>query len=109
MKKAILLPNSIKDKELKITKATAEKLLDRGLEVLPPQRVGYVHSAILPYIRGYYMVGLFHMKKAIAELEQAIDEMSQMAGMNVDVERSDDEFTYFYELSEQAAALQARL
>ena len=31
MKKAILLPNSIKDKELKITKATAEKLLMLGI------------------------------------------------------------------------------
>ena len=89
--------------------AMAEKLLDRGLEVLPPQRVGYVHSAILPYVRGYYYAGLFYMDKATVELEKAIDEMSELAGMSVDVERGDDEFTYFYELSDQAAALQSTL
>lgn len=83
----------------------AEKLLDRGLEVMPPVRVGYVHSAVLPYIRGYYYAGLHYLDNAIKELEQAIDVMSKQAGMNVNIERGDDEFTYFYELSDQAAAL----
>ena len=89
--------------------ALAEKLLDRGLAVLPPHRVGYVHNAILPYVRGYYYVGLHHLDAAIKELEQAVQIMSQRADLNVDVKRGDDEFTYFYELSDQAAALQSTL
>ena len=89
--------------------ATAEKLLDRGLEVLPPHRVGYAHSAILPYIRSYYFIGLHHLDKAVSDLEKAINMMSERCGMNVNVQRGDDEFTYFYELSEQAAALQSTL
>jgi tetratricopeptide (TPR) repeat protein len=83
----------------------AEKLLDRGLEVMPPSRIGYTHSAVLPYIRGYYYAGLHYLEKSIKELEQAISIMAEQAGMNVNVERGDDEFTYFYELSDRAAAL----
>jgi tetratricopeptide (TPR) repeat protein len=83
----------------------AEKLLDRGLEVMPPSRIGYTHSAVLPYIRGYYYAGLHYLEKSIKELEQAISIMAEQAGMSVNVERGDDEFTYFYELSDRAAAL----
>ena len=89
--------------------AMAEQLLDRGLEMLPPRSLGYDHSAILPYIRGYYYGGLHHLDVAILNLETAVHMMSEASGIELNVERGDDEFTYFYDLSEQAAALQSTL
>ena len=89
--------------------AKMELLLDRGLEVLPAERVGYIHNAVLPYVRGYYSIGLYHLDVAIRKLEQAIDLMKHDAGMNIEIEMGDDEFSYFYELSDNAAALQSTL
>ena len=89
--------------------AKAEKLLDRGLEVLPPKQVGYSHSAMLSYIRGYYAIGLHYLDNAISELEKANAMMATSADMDANVKRGDDEFTYFYELSDMAAALQSTL
>jgi hypothetical protein len=89
--------------------AKMELLLDRGLEVLPASRVGYIHNAVLPYVRGYYSIGLYHLDVAINKLEQAIELMKQDVDMNVEIKRGDDEFTYFYELSDNAAALQSTL
>lgn len=35
----------------------AEALLDRGLKVLPPEKLGYVATDMLEYLRGYYALG----------------------------------------------------
>ncbi len=87
--------------------ARAEKLLDRGMEVLSPKRVGYTHSAVLPYIRGYYYGGLHYLNNAIADLEKAVSIMSKQLDMSPNVQDEGDEFAYFNELSETAAALQS--
>ena len=87
--------------------AMAERLLDRGLEVLPPKHVGYNHSALLPYIRGYYYGGLHYLGNAITSLEEAISLMSEKLGMTPNVEDNGDEFSYFNALSDTAAALQS--
>ncbi len=85
----------------------AERLLDRGLEVLPPHRTGYTHSALLPYIRGYYYSGLHYLDNAIKDLEQAIKIMSDALDMTPEVKDNGDEFGYFNELSDTAAAMQS--
>ena len=38
----------------------AEALLDRGLEVLPPEKLDYVSTDIIEYLKGYYMLGDKH-------------------------------------------------
>ncbi len=96
-----------RDSDEDVAKALA--LLDRGLEVLPPERVGYSHSAILSYVRGYYAAGLHYLDNAIVALEEANAMMAESAGMSAEVERGEDEFTYFYELSDMAEALQSTL
>ena len=89
----------------------ARELLDRGLSELPPQNVGYTHAAILPYIRGYYYIGQHYMQSATLYLEEAIEMLASMAGMSSSVKMPEvnngDYFTYFYDLSELAAALQS--
>ena len=88
--------------------STAIKLLDRGLEVLPPKQVGYEHGQVLPYITGYYRAGLYHLDKACQKLDEAIMVMNRDLGMKSKVEKQgDDMFAYFTELSEMAAALQS--
>ena len=86
---------------------TAERLLDRGLEVLPPSKVGYTHSAILPYIRGYYYSGLHYLGNAIKCLEEAVATMSDMLGMTPNIIDEGDDFAYFNSLSDNAAAMQS--
>ena len=85
----------------------AERLLDRGLEVLPPKRVGYEHNQVLPYIHGYYYGGLHYMDNANKNLEKAITLMSDKLGMNPEIKDSEDVFANYGELSELAAALQS--
>ena len=87
----------------------AEQLIDRALEVLPPSTLGYEHKAIYSYIIGYYTAGTHYLRSSIVDLEQAIYEMSQASGINVNEVKCNDEFEYFYELSEQVAALQSTL
>lgn len=87
--------------------ATAERLLDRGLEVLPPQRVGYTHNAILPYVRGYYYSGLYYLGNAIEYLEEAVNMMSEMLDMTPNIIDEGDDFAYYNSLSDNAAAMQS--
>lgn len=85
----------------------AERLLDRGLEMLPPKSVGYTHSALLPYIRGYYYGGLHYLGNAIKYLEDAVAIMSLQLDMAPNVVDEGDEFAYFNALSDTAAAMQS--
>lgn len=85
----------------------AESLLNRGLEVLPPSNVGYVHTAILPYIRGYYYIAQHYMNEATSTLAEAVALLSELTGVATEVEPSEDTFSYFYDLSDLAAALQS--
>lgn len=87
--------------------AMAEKLLDRGLEVLPPKRVGYVHNAVLPYVRGYYFAGLYYLERASDYLDEAIAIMSEQLDMTPTIEQPADEFARFNSLSDTAAAMQS--
>ena len=85
----------------------AEALLDRGLEVLPSQKIGYTHSNTQPYIRGYYTVASYYLMLATDELVEAVDKFNAMLDMNVTVEHDGDDFLYFYNLSDAAAELQS--
>ena len=85
---------------------TAERLLDRGLEMLPPAQVGYTHNAIMPYVSGYYYGGLYFLRNAIGYLEEAVATMSDELGMSPNIGDDGDEFAYFNTLSQTAQALQ---
>ena len=89
----------------------ARELLDRGLRMLPPSNVGYTHNAILPYIRGYYYIGQHHLMNATMYLDEAVDMLAEMTAMKGSINRptieGGDYFSYFYDLSELAAALQS--
>ena len=85
----------------------AEKLLDKGLEVLPAKKLGYTHSAIMPYIRGYYTIAQNNLEHAVIYLEKAVDTFDRMLGSKSDIAQSNDIFGYFYDLSERAQAQQS--
>lgn len=85
----------------------AERLLDRGLEQLPPTQLGYTHSAVLPYIRGYYTIAQSNLDRATIYLEEAVDILATMLNMEGGIEPTTDIFGYFYDLSDRAAELQA--
>ena len=87
----------------------AEKLLDRGSEVLPTERTGYMHSVALAYTNGYYNAGRHFLRKATNELEAAIEIMSDKLGTTPNLSQSSDEFTHYYELSDLAAAMQSTM
>lgn len=88
---------------------SAERLLDRGTELLPPDRVGYLHSATLAYINGYYIAGEYFLRQATVELEEAVRLMSESLGTTPSLSESGDEFTRYYELSDLAAAMQSTM
>lgn len=81
----------------------AEKLLDRGIEVLPSKKIGYTHSNTQPYIRGYYTVANYYLGEAIKELEVANELFAKMLGIDTSVVDNGDKFSYFYDLSDAAA------
>lgn len=85
----------------------AESLLDKGLMMLPPNKLGYSHSAVLPYIRGYYTIAQSYLDRSVIYLEEAVAMLDKMVGMKSDIEHTTDIFGYFYELSDRAAELQA--
>ena len=85
----------------------AEKLLDKGLEVLPAEKFGYVHSAILPYIRGYYTIAQQNLDRAVIYLEEAVATFDRMLGSESGITPSNDIFGYFYELSDRAQVQQS--
>ena len=81
----------------------AEKLLDRGLEVLPSHKIGFSHSNTMPYIRGYNVVADYYLRGAIGELEEARLLFESMFETEIDIEEGLDNFSYFYALSESIA------
>lgn len=85
----------------------AEALLDRGLEVLPPSNVGYVHTAMLSYLRGYYYIGQKQLDVATTYLVEAVDKLNALTGLDEKVANEGDGFSYFYALSDKAAELQS--
>ena len=84
----------------------AEKLLDRGLAVLPSHKIGFSHSNTMPYLRGYYTVANYYLDRAIEELEVANEMFEQMLGIECNVDNV-DKFAYFYDLSDAAAEYHA--
>ena len=85
----------------------AEQILDRGLEVLPSEKIGFTHSNTLPYIRGYYTIANYYMGGAIEELEAAYQLLSQMLDMEMEVNSDGDNFTYYYALLDTVEELRA--
>lgn len=85
----------------------AEELLDRGLEVLPSKKIGYSHSNTQPYIRGYYTIANYYLGEATRELEEAIALLNDRLGIDAVVGQAEDNFAYFYALSDAAAERQA--
>ena len=84
----------------------AEELLDRGIAVLPSEKIGFSHSNTMPYIRGYYTVANYYLDASIAELEVAREMFEQMLGKDIAIAEDGDRFTYFYALSDAAAEAQ---
>ena len=84
----------------------AEKLLDRGLEVLPAKQLNYTHTSIEPYIRGYYTIANGYMSRATVYLEDAVNKFKAMTSSDMNIEWGGDSFAYFYDLSEAAQELQ---
>ena len=84
----------------------AEKLLDKGLEVLPAEKLGYSHTAVLPYIRGYYTIAQSNLERAVIYLEEAVATFDRMLGSQSDITSSNDIFGYFYDLSDRAQVQQ---
>ena len=87
--------------------ASAENLLDRGLEVLPSHKIEFSHSNTQPFLRGYYTIANYYLGLATEELEAAIAVFDDMLGMDTTIEHVGDNFLYFYELSDATAQLQA--
>ena len=81
----------------------AEALLDRGIEVLPSEKIGFTHSNTMPYLRGYYTIANYYLAEAIEELEIANKMFEDMLGISTNVEEGVDKFTYFYDLSDAAS------
>ena len=81
----------------------AEALLDRGIEVLPSQKIGFSHSNTMPYIRGYYTVANYYLTEAIAALETSYQMFRDMLGRDIAIDDDADNFAYFYALSDAAA------
>ena len=52
--------------------AKAEALLDRGLKVLPPAKLGYEYRFVMPYVRGYYRIALALQDCDITEFSEDI-------------------------------------
>lgn len=86
-----------------ITKA--EELLDRGIEVLPSQQIGYDYNNTFPFIRGYYAIGQYYLDQAIENVEIAVNDLNAMLGMNHTAEDVGDSFLYYYDLSDVAKEL----
>ena len=85
----------------------AEALLDRGLEVLPSHKIGFSHSNTQPYIRGYYTLANYYLESAIISLERANAEFEKLLGLNAKSIEGEDNFAYFYALSDAAAEYHA--
>ena len=50
----------------------AESLLDRGLKVLPPSKLGYEYRFVMPYIRGYYDIAMTLQDNDLEDIAQAL-------------------------------------
>ena len=85
----------------------AEQLLDRGLEVLPSEKIGYSHSNTQPFIRGYYTIADYYLGLATYQLEEAVGLLNDSLDISATVEYTEDDFAYFYDLSDAAAERQA--
>ena len=81
----------------------AEQLLDRGLAVLPSEKIGFSHSNTMPYIRGYYTVANYYLTGAIEELDAASQMLESMLEIEIPIEEGLDNFAYFYTLSDAVA------
>ena len=85
----------------------AENLLDRGLELLPGEQLGYQFSNTQPYIQGYYTIGNSYLEMATSCLADATSILNNALGLDSVPEPTDDIFALFYDYSDLVAELQA--
>ena len=52
--------------------AKAENLLDRGLTVLPPDKLGYDYYYVMPYVESYYTLGRVLAKYKMSDIAEKI-------------------------------------
>ncbi|MDE6861886.1 MAG: hypothetical protein K2J31_03955, partial [Alistipes sp.] len=84
----------------------AERLLQRGMELLPPSQVHYSMTNTIGYIEAYYQIGAWHLDRSTDLMQQAVDEMQRLTGDTTTVEVNDfDQFTYRYDLADLYAQL----
>lgn len=84
----------------------AEKLLRRGMELLPPSQVRYTMTNTIGYIEAWYQIGAWHLDRSIELMRQAVDEMQRLTGDTTQVEINDyDQFSYRYDLADLYASL----
>ncbi len=84
----------------------AERLLRRGMELLPPSQLRYTMTNTIGYIEAYYQIGAWHLDRSTELMRQAVDEMQRLTGDTTSVEIDDfDQFAYRYDLADLYARL----
>jgi tetratricopeptide (TPR) repeat protein len=72
----------------------AEALLNRGLEVLPNNQVGYTYENTYPYIHTYYTIAAARMILALDEYERAIALLNDVLAMQREPAMAYDDIEY---------------
>lgn len=84
----------------------AERLLQRGMELLPPSQVRYTMSNTKGYVEAYYQLGAWHLDRSTELMQQAVGEMQRLTGDTTAVGFNDyDQFSYRYDLADLYARL----
>ena len=79
--------------------AKAERLLDRGIKVLPADKIDHTYDNTMPYVRGYYYLAATQLTEAISCYERAVVAMNSLLGTSQYAEESYDDMIYFDNLS----------
>ena len=84
----------------------AERLLQRGMELLPSSQVRYTMTNTIGYIEAWYQIGALHLDRSTELMEQAVADMQRLTGDETQIEYNDyDQFSYRYDLADLYARL----
>ncbi len=87
----------------------AEKLLRRGMEVLPPSQIQYTMTNTFGYIEAYYQMGTLSLDRSITLIEEAVERLQSLTGDKTEVEFDDlDLFSYRYDMADLYTRLMAQ-
>ncbi len=87
----------------------AEKLLLRGMEVLPPSQIQYTMTNTFGYIEAYYQMGTLSLDRSITLIEEAVERLQSLTGDKTEVEFDDlDLFSYRYDMADLYTRLMAQ-